>query len=632
MNYLTEKHKELEESQQSGFMKWFGQLPMDKKAVAIGLSLTVGISSAAMAWQGTSSDRIYFCVKTPLKTLMCNDKNNRPFRMTPHYWEQWKLEGMPPQVVRDPTIGVNGLVKATNPYKPFWAFGGFLGFALAGWMLRHCQDEERQRAVFVDIAQKRDAAKAEMAARSELLDSYRDVAIREVELQADLDLIANDRTVDIQKAEIYAHTEIEVTQMEASDAIFEAQTAGMSEEQKAEYIKHLRDTKTPYLQGSQTLQGTIDPNDKVTGDEQGAIAPGATPTGDYLHPSEPLALNTLQALARADSSTALVAAPGSGKSVTLNYLIGKILADCPNADIWVISAKNDSFCGLREKERVIVFDGENPDLAKDVIDSFYLSYKLRKQLPESKRESLPPLILILDDWLVIADSLSKLYSDWNYGSKLLDVLLIGREFNTKFIASLQSFNLAALGIEKMDAQTRMCLNLLLLGNRYIKNGREQESYGVLELILNRGDIIPGKQEREQIKSKYQSVKAVSYQNFRPVMIASVGGFVVALMPKLSNQVNAIADEQEYLDRVFDLEFNLTAAHHPQPKPLSEVAKKIYEYFQNVKNKTPKTLRDLKKADRLSGYSDQELLDGLSELVKRENINSDGNGSYSLPDW
>ncbi|MDZ8240119.1 MAG: hypothetical protein RMZ69_23705 [Nostoc sp. ChiQUE01a] len=499
-------------------------------------------------------------------------------------------------------------------------------------MLRHCQDEERQRAVFVDIAQKRDAAKAEMAARSELLDSYRDVAIREVELQADLDLIANDRTVDIQKAEIYAHTEIEVTQMEASDAIFEAQTAGMSEEQKAEYIKHLRDTKTPYLQGSQTLQGTIDPNDKVTGDEQGAIAPGATPTGDYLHPSEPLALNTLQALARADSSTALVAAPGSGKSVTLNYLIGKILADCPNADIWVISAKNDSFCGLREKERVIVFDGENPDLAKDVIDSFYLSYKLRKQLPESKRESLPPLILILDDWLVIADSLSKLYSDWNYGSKLLDVLLIGREFNTKFIASLQSFNLAALGIEKMDAQTRMCLNLLLLGNRYIKNGREQESYGVLELILNRGDIIPGKQEREQIKSKYQSVKAVSYQNFRPVMIASVGGFVVALMPKLSNQVNAIADEQEYLDRVFDLEFNLTAAHHPQPKPLSEVAKKIYEYFQNVKNKTPKTLRDLKKADRLSGYSDQELLDGLSELVKRENINSDGNGSYSLPDW
>jgi hypothetical protein len=273
MNYLSDKHKQLSLSQQSGLMLWFGRLPMDKKAVAIGLSLTVGIGSAAMAWQGTSSDRIYFCIKTPKKTLVCQDLNNRPFRMTPHYWEQWKQEGMPRQVVRDPAMGVNGLVKATNPSKPFWAFGGFLGFALAGWMLRHCQSEEKQRAVFEDIAQKRDAAKAEMSARSELLESYRDVAIAEVQLQADLDLIANDRTVDITKAEIYAHTEIEVTQMEASDAIFEAQTAGMTEQQKADYIKQLREMKTPYLQGSQTLQGTIDPNDKVTGSEPGAIAP-----------------------------------------------------------------------------------------------------------------------------------------------------------------------------------------------------------------------------------------------------------------------------------------------------------------------------------------------------------------------
>ncbi|MHC0067999.1 hypothetical protein ACWATR_34785 [Nostoc sp. UIC 10890] len=56
--------------------------------------------------------------------------------------------------------------------------------------------------------------------------------------------------------------------MEASEAIFEAQTAGVTEEQKADYIKQLREMKTFYLQGSQTLAGTIDPNDKVTGSEQ----------------------------------------------------------------------------------------------------------------------------------------------------------------------------------------------------------------------------------------------------------------------------------------------------------------------------------------------------------------------------
>lgn len=267
MNYLTDKHKQLSESQQSGLMLWFGGLSMDRKAIAIGLSLAVGLGLVAMAWQGTSSDRIYFCIKNPKKRLTCSDANGRPFRMTVYYWEEWNLKGMPRQVVRDPATGIKGLVKATNKNKPIWAFGGFIGFALAGWMLRHCQDEEKQKAVFEDIAQKRDAAKAEMVARSELLESYRDVAIAEVQLQADLDLVANDRTVDIQKAEIYAQTEIEVTQMDAQDVIFEATTAGMTEEQKAEYIKQLREMKTPYLQGSQSLGQTIDPKDKVEGSE-----------------------------------------------------------------------------------------------------------------------------------------------------------------------------------------------------------------------------------------------------------------------------------------------------------------------------------------------------------------------------
>ncbi|BCL40224.1 hypothetical protein NSMS1_66710 (plasmid) [Nostoc sp. MS1] len=411
-------------------------------------------------------------------------------------------------------------------------------------------------------------------------------------------------------------------------AIFQEQVRLRAEAEARAQLQQTTGQPAGALPG-QSIHDIARGDDKVTGEQPQALHPNSSVS---LHPSEAIALNTLQALAKADSSTALVAAPGSGKSVTLNYLIGKILGDAPGADIWVISAKNDSFCGLTQKGRVIVFDQENPDLAKDVIDNFYLTYKQRKQLPESQRESLPPLILILDDWLVIADQLSKLYSDWNYGSKLLDILLIGREFNTKFIASLQSFNLAALGIEKMDSQTRMCLNLLLLGNKYIKNGREQESYGVLELILNRGDIIPGKQDREQIKSKYQEVKSVSYQNLRPVMIASVGGFVVALMPNLFKNDNSTADNDEYVDRVYDLEFNLTAAHHHQPKPLSGVATKIYEYFQNVKSKTPKTLRDLKKADRLSGYSEQELIDGLAELVEGKRINYDGNDSYSLPDW
>ncbi|MBD2168625.1 hypothetical protein H6G04_30050 [Calothrix membranacea FACHB-236] len=272
MTYLSEKHKQLSQSQQSGLMAWFGTLPFDRQLAAIGLSLTVGIISGSMAWRGEASDRIYFCIQTPTQELKCKDKHNRAFRMTPYHWQQWERDGMPSVVIKNSHINPQGLVKASNPYKSFWAVGAFAGFALAGWMLRHLQDLSRQLAALENIAEKCDTAKAQMNARAELLDSYWDIASKEVAIQSQLDLLANDQSVTIQQAEILAETEIEVTKMDAHDALFEAQTAGMTEEQKVEYLKFLRQTQTPYLQGSQTLQGTIDPKDKVSGSEPPAIA------------------------------------------------------------------------------------------------------------------------------------------------------------------------------------------------------------------------------------------------------------------------------------------------------------------------------------------------------------------------
>jgi hypothetical protein len=590
--------------------------------ITVGLLATIGLICGAKSFTGTQISLVEYCfipekLTHPVnRQRYCTPKKRYIMPESEFYAEAYAPAN--PEFQRDNFLPTKAtrlrIIEPSNPDKAWWGLASvlFLGGAYGLSKAREWRLVQLMPSVREEI-------------RSNWLISklWYGLRLHKEAYSAQLDYEFHQWTENrrVRTAQLSQMTPQEL-------AIFQEQVRLRAEAEARVHLQQATGQPAAALPG-QSMQDIARGDDKVTGSEQQALQQN---TASSLDPSEALALNTLQALARADSSTALVAAPGSGKSVTLNYLIQKILADSPNADIWVISAKNDSFCGLREKGRVIVFSQENPDLAKVVIDNFYTDYKQRKQLPESKRESLPPLILILDDWLVIADQLSKHYSDWNYGGKLLDVLLIGREFNTKFIASLQSFNLAALGIEKMDAQTRLCLNLLLLGNRYIKNGREQESYGVLELILNRGDIIPGKLEREQIKSKYLDIKAVSYQNLRPVMIASVGGFVVALMPKLSNQANLIASEQEYLSRVYELEFNLTAAHHHHPKPLSEVALKIYEYFQNVKNKTPKTLRDLKKADRLSGYSDQELVDGLSELVERDRINSDGNDSYYLPDW
>ncbi|MBD2512197.1 hypothetical protein H6G91_34105 [Nostoc muscorum FACHB-395] len=590
--------------------------------ITVGVLATIGLICGAKSFTGTQISLVEYCFIPSTLTKPVNRQRyctpNKRYIMPESEFYAEAYAPANPEFQRDNFLPTKAtrlrIIEPSNPDKSWWGLASVL-FVGGAYGLSKAREWR--------LVQLMPSVREEIRSNWLISKLWSGLRLHKEAYSAQLDYEFHQWTENrrVREAQLSKMTPQEL-------AIFQEQVRLRAEAEARASLQQASGQPAGALPG-QSMQDVARGDDKVTGTEQQTLQQN---TNCSLDPSESLALNTLQALARADSSTALVAAPGSGKSVTLNYLIQKILADSPGADIWVISAKNDSFCGLREKERVIVFDGENPDLAKKVIDNFYTSYKQRKQLPESKRESLPPLILILDDWLVIADSLSKLYSDWNYGSKLLDVLLIGREFNTKFIASLQSFNLAALGIEKMDAQTRLCLNLLLLGNRYIKNGREQESYGVLELILNRGDIIPGKLEREQIKSKYLDIKAVSYKNLRPVMIASVGGFVVALMPLLSNQVNSIASEQEYLDRVFDLEFNLTAAHHHQPKPLSEVAKKIYEYFHNVKNKTPKALRDLKKADRLSGYSESELIDGLAELVKREKIDSDAPDSYSLPDW
>lgn len=61
-------------------------------------------------------------------------------------------------------------------------------------------------------------------------------------------------------------------------------------------------------------------------------------------------------------------------------------------------------------------------------------------------------------------------------------------------------------------------------------------------------------------------------------------------------------------------YNSSSPTH-DTKELSDLAQKIPAFFESAKNQNPKTLRDMKKSDRLSSYTDTQLIIALTELVK-----------------
>ena len=66
--------------------------------------------------------------------------------------------------------------------------------------------------------------------------------------------------------------------------------------------------------------------------------------------------------------------------------------------------------------------------------------------------------------------------------------------------------------------------------------------------------------------------------------------------------------------------------------LSELASRLLSFFNNARNKTPKSLADIKKKDELREQGDIKLIHALSELVSSKYLIFDGEDSWSKSDW
>jgi hypothetical protein len=250
--------------------------------------------------------------------------------------------------------------------------------------------------------------------------------------------------------------------------------------------------------------------------EQRLGKPQVLPAIDVPAQSTPLRDSTsdqagqeiLDAIVKTRRSTLLIGDTGAGKSVTQAYILTKLFSLHPNAEVFVLSQKADSFCGLAESGRVTLFDPTEPESALFLIHSIWILYDHRRRLPESKRPALSPVRLILADWLSINQALEELNREEpikssKYLSKLADIIYNGRELNVCLLVDLQSYNLAAVGL-KADRNSRKNFNLIGLGNYSIDElGMVNESYGVLTNLIGDRYIVAQESERQGLNATYQ---------------------------------------------------------------------------------------------------------------------------------
>jgi hypothetical protein len=127
-----------------------------------------------------------------------------------------------------------------------------------------------------------------------------------------------------------------------------------------------------------------------------------------------------------------------------------------------------------------------------------------------------------------------------------------------------------------------------------------------------------------------------------------------MMPELKNHSGYDRDKRQYLpgftpqgekpitkdiEAINRLEESLSNSnslqdeiHSERNSGLSPSAELLLSYFDNVKQKTPKSITDLKDANKLRQLDSSELLKALRELIVAEYLTFDAEGRYFKPDW
>jgi hypothetical protein len=372
--------------------------------------------------------------------------------------------------------------------------------------------------------------------------------------------------------------------------------------------------------------GTLDDQTK-----QGKLGERAQPTVLTKTPEEKVGLECLDSIVSTRRSILYVGDTGSGKSVSQSYRLSRLFTHDPKAEVWVVAQKNDSFCGLRSKGRVVIFDKRNPAPAVKAIAQVYDLYEKRRHLPEHERKNLPFVRLVLADWLSINAALEEEKPEDFSVSDLADIIYNGRDSYVGLDIDLQSFNLKAIGL-KADRNSRKNFDLIGLANRSVDpDGSVVESYGVLENLLNDRYIIADAELRTKLYQEFLRLKPISQKIKRPIIYSSLGN-KLGLLPDLrafketprtrSNKVHLDASQYDpsQWEAIYSLEFDVNAptSQAKEEKSLSPEAQKVLDYCQRKVDESGQefiTVKEIQASGCVAGAKAGEIRSWLSELAR-----------------
>lgn len=239
------------------------------------------------------------------------------------------------------------------------------------------------------------------------------------------------------------------------------------------------------------------------------------------------------------NSKLIVAAPGSGKTVTAKAWIATLLHFFPDALVLINYRKVASFCGLETVPNCTAQSRQgNLGGLFSQMALFHALHQARSDMPPDVRANQPPAVFYIADYAATWGNISAILADKAsphkqaarlFLERMAEIITVGRENNCQLVIDTQSFNLTALG--GIDSNERGCLTTLGLGFESVdKFGQKSGNYEVLQLLIRNAFMISSDADREQLINWLPLMRDYSQQTRQPLAFTTLGGAELFFLP------------------------------------------------------------------------------------------------------